>query len=75
MPRASVAFAAELLMPRKFVELEVERIVSKRRTLSAQQLTGDLARVFHVSAEAMQYRLTNLGILDPAALIGLIRQR
>jgi Zn-dependent peptidase ImmA (M78 family) len=64
------AFAAELLMPRKFVESEVERVLSKRQNATPQQLAADLAKTFHVSAEAMSYRLENLGILDPYALVG-----
>lgn len=64
------AFAAELLMPRKFVEREVDRVLAKRRNVTPQQLAVELAKTFHVSSEAMSYRLENLGILDPYALVG-----
>jgi Zn-dependent peptidase ImmA (M78 family) len=64
------AFAAELLMPRKFVEREVERVLTKRRNVTPHQLAGELGKTFHVSPEAMSYRLENLGILDPYALVG-----
>ena len=64
------SFAAELLMPRRFVQEEVERVVSKRGNITPQELAATLAKRFHVSAEAMQYRLGNLGVLDPFALIG-----
>ena len=64
------AFAAELLMPREFVQREVERALTKRHDVTAQQLSSDLAKVFSVSAEAMQYRLANLGVLDPHQLVG-----
>lgn len=64
------AFAAELLMPRKFVDLEIERVLSRRANVTAQQLSTELAKTFQVSTEAMQYRLSNLGVLDPSALVG-----
>lgn len=64
------SFAAELLMPRKFVAEEVDRVISKRSNVSPQELVSALAKRFDVSAEAMQYRLTNLGVLDPYALVG-----
>jgi Zn-dependent peptidase ImmA (M78 family) len=63
------SFAAELLMPRSFVEDEVERVISKRSNVSPEELAATLAKRFHVSAEAMRYRLANLGVLDPYALI------
>lgn len=64
------AFAAELLMPRRLVQREVERALGKRRNITVQQLSAELARLFQVSPEAMQYRLENLGVVDPFALIG-----
>jgi Zn-dependent peptidase ImmA (M78 family) len=62
-------FAAELLMPRDFVAREVERAVGKRRSIDAQMLAVRLAHLFNVSQQAMEYRLANLGVLDPAALV------
>jgi Zn-dependent peptidase ImmA (M78 family) len=64
------SFAAELLMPRRFVEEEVDRVVSKHSKVTPQELAARLAKRFDVSAEAMQYRLANLGVLDPDALVG-----
>lgn len=63
------SFAAELTMPRKFVQREVERTLSKGRDVSPQELVRALAKSFAVSAEAMQYRLANLGVLDPSQLV------
>ncbi|CAN5821026.1 hypothetical protein BH20ACT14_BH20ACT14_00860 [soil metagenome] len=57
-------------MPRHFVQRELDKTLAKRQSIAAAQLASDLSRVFHVSAEVMQYRLTNLGGLDPAALVG-----
>ena len=62
-------FAAELLMPREFVAREVDRALTKRRTTDAQSLASQLARIFNVSPQSMEYRLANLGVLDPAALV------
>jgi Zn-dependent peptidase ImmA (M78 family) len=62
-------FAAELLMPREFVVREVGNAISKRKEIDAQSLANQLARLFNVSPQAMEYRLTNLGVLDPAALV------
>jgi Zn-dependent peptidase ImmA (M78 family) len=64
------AFAAELLMPRRLMQEEIERAVAKAGTVTPKQLVTQLAKRFHVSAEAMSYRLTNLGIFDPYSLTG-----
>jgi Zn-dependent peptidase ImmA (M78 family) len=60
-------FAAELLMPRELVINELEEYMKKvaatNRTMSHEDLITSLAREFDVSAEAMGYRLINLGIL------------
>jgi hypothetical protein len=52
-------------MPRTLVRDEVERVVSKTSDVSSHDLAADLAKTFRVSAAAMLYRLTNLGVLDP----------
>lgn len=57
-------------MPRELVAREVERALTKRRTIDAQTLAAQLARLFNVSQQAMEYRLANLGVLDPVALVG-----
>jgi Zn-dependent peptidase ImmA (M78 family) len=62
---AANAFAAELLMPRRFMHEEIQRVVSKQQGVTPQVLVAELARRFQVSPEAMSYRLTNLDILDP----------
>ncbi|MEU6765237.1 ImmA/IrrE family metallo-endopeptidase [Streptomyces sp. NPDC046853] len=56
------AFAAETLMPREMVRSRVMSYV-KRKSLTRDQLITGMARDFDVSAEAMGYRLINLGIL------------
>jgi Zn-dependent peptidase ImmA (M78 family) len=58
-----------MLMPRTFVEEEVEAVVSRRPNAMPDQLATTLADKFQVSAEAMRYRLSRLGVLDPCALI------
>ena len=64
------AFAAELLMPREAVERQVERALTRSEFLTPQQLSKQLAKAFHVSPQAMSYRLENLGVVDPVGLIG-----
>ena len=60
-------FAAELLMPRELVinslEEYIDEISKTNRAMSHEDLITSLAREFDVSAEAMGYRLINLGIL------------
>ena len=56
------AFAAALLMPREHVIKEVEALYA--RALEREQLVAQLARRFNVSAEAMGYRLINLGVIS-----------
>jgi Zn-dependent peptidase ImmA (M78 family) len=63
------AFAAELLMPRRLIEREVDKALNRQQTITAQELAAQLARLFKVSAEAMSYRLQNLGVVDPLALV------
>ena len=57
-------FAAELLMPEPLV---LEALVRRqtRAEMSQEEIIQDLAREFQVSAQAMEYRLTNLGIFMP----------
>lgn len=63
------AFAAELLMPRHLIEREVDRALTRHPAITAQELAAQLAKLFKVSAEAMSYRLQNLGVVDPLALV------
>jgi Zn-dependent peptidase ImmA (M78 family) len=61
------AFAAALLMPREFLlerlGLYVTKVQNSAKSLSREDLIGQLGREFDVSAEAMGYRLINLGVL------------
>jgi Zn-dependent peptidase ImmA (M78 family) len=59
------AFAAELLMPRKLMQREIERLIARSRQIAPEQLIAELAETFRVSQEAMRYRLVNLGVLGP----------
>jgi Zn-dependent peptidase ImmA (M78 family) len=68
--REANAFAAELLMPRTLIETEIDRALSRRGSITPNQLVAELSRRFQVSAEAMSYRLSNLGVLDPYLLTG-----
>jgi Zn-dependent peptidase ImmA (M78 family) len=65
---AANAFAAELLMPRKFLQDEVQEAITRHEGLTAGQLVEDLRKKFKVSQQAMGYRLENLGIIDPGEL-------
>lgn len=55
------AFAAELLMPQDLV-LRALRDIDPERSGSEARLVADLAHVFAVSEQAMEYRLVNLGV-------------
>jgi Zn-dependent peptidase ImmA (M78 family) len=56
-------FAAALLMPENIVFDHVLRLVKANGQITRETLIAELARIFDVSAEAMGYRLINLGIL------------
>lgn len=58
-------FAAELLMPASLVLEAVRRRQAKRSDLSSILLVDELAEEFQVSSQAMEYRLTNLGMFMP----------
>lgn len=62
---AANQFAAELLMPRNLVLDAVAERQRRRPELSASMLVEDLAAFFEVSSQAMEYRLTNLGMFMP----------
>lgn len=53
-------FAANLLMPRKKLQLDVEKISQENIT---KDKIADLARQYGVSSEAMMYRLANLNLI------------
>ena len=52
--REANAFAAALLMPKPFIESELQKLVIKN------DVTADLADIFNVSTQAMSFRLSNL---------------
>ncbi|MEO8009263.1 MAG: ImmA/IrrE family metallo-endopeptidase [Betaproteobacteria bacterium] len=56
-------FAAELLMPEELVANEVSKRLKKKGKYSQQLLVEELATTFGVSAQSMEFRLINLGIL------------
>lgn len=56
-------FAAALLMPKGMVRRELTALLDADPDLSAENATAELARKFHVSRDAMHYRLLNLGLL------------
>lgn len=55
-------FAAALLMPRGFLMEELDKIPANKRGMN---IAEHLASVFEVSSQAMEYRLSNLGITIP----------
>jgi Zn-dependent peptidase ImmA (M78 family) len=68
--REANAFAAELLMPAAFVADEAHQLVDQQTTITAKRLAAQLATRFEVSAQAMEIRLANLGILSPLIVEG-----
>jgi Zn-dependent peptidase ImmA (M78 family) len=56
-------FAAELLMPQRFITDAVKRVIASRIS-SREELVTSLARDFDVSNDAMGWRLINLGMLS-----------
>jgi Zn-dependent peptidase ImmA (M78 family) len=59
------AFASELLMPRNFVEKEINKILKQNgdKAPDKDALVSGLAKIFQVSKRAMECRLVNLGII------------
>ena len=55
-------FAAALLMPQALLIKELEKIPANQRGIN---IAEHLASVFEVSQQAMEYRLSNLGITIP----------
>jgi Zn-dependent peptidase ImmA (M78 family) len=56
-------FAAGLLMPERIVSQYVTNLIQANGDIMREGLIAELARIFDVSAEAMGYRLINIGIL------------
>lgn len=60
-------FAAEILMPRDMVEKEINKLISKNKSFqSKESFIEDMAKIFVVSTQSMEFRLNNLGILTSA---------
>lgn len=59
------AFAAALLMPRAFIRDAISRVVERDPDFNPQALLQELAQRFKVSTEAMQHRLSSVGIAHP----------
>lgn len=57
------AFAAELLMPRSFVLVELGKAIKKQKSHDAEVIVESLARTFDVSNQAMDIRLRTLGLM------------
>jgi Zn-dependent peptidase ImmA (M78 family) len=59
--REANAFAAALLMPSTEVTTEVRRVLDRGGTTD-NRLVANLAQLFDVSEQAMEFRLVNLGL-------------
>lgn len=59
--RDANAFAAELLMPRSEILSQVQKVLDRGGTTDARFI-ADLALLFDVSEQAMEFRLVNLGL-------------
>jgi Zn-dependent peptidase ImmA (M78 family) len=57
-------------MPRDMVVEQVKKVIAAREQITPDALARRLAKSFQVSPQAMSYRLENLGIVDPAGLLG-----
>lgn len=57
------ALAAEVLMPRAFIVVELEKLLQKYESHDDEQIIRELARIFEVSQQAMEFRLKNLGMM------------
>jgi len=62
---AANRFAAALLMPRSWIVGEANRRLECQPPMRDDELLLDLARLFDVSQQAMEYRLANLGVWAP----------
>lgn len=58
--REANAFAAALLMPNKLIKEEIQKYTPS----SKQSIIEYLSNKFKVSEKSMEYRLTNLGLID-----------
>lgn len=58
-------FAAQLLMPREAVIAESEKRYRRLSSKREEDMTRELADLFDVSLSAMEFRLVNLGVINP----------
>lgn len=56
-------FAAALLMPRKMVRNEFAALLDRDPEIDSETLLREMAAIFGVSRDAMNFRLLNLGLL------------
>ena len=56
-------FAAELLMPVRFINDQLTEILDQNPDIDIEILTKDLSTKFEVSQHSMEYRLKQLGLL------------
>lgn len=68
--REANRFAASLLMPARLVQEHAKHLIGDQSPVSDRWLVEQLAKHFQVSAQAMEYRLVNLGVLSPMTLEG-----
>lgn len=62
---AANQFAASILMPRRWVIRDVDRVLERQRGISGEELIERLAKDYRVSRQAMEFRMANLGIWAP----------
>lgn len=55
-------FAAQLLMPSELIKNKVKQLITEDRRITKNQLIESLAKTFHVSISAMEFRLKKLGV-------------
>jgi Zn-dependent peptidase ImmA (M78 family) len=60
------SFAAAILMPEALISAAVERRLRAENGYDIEKLMSDLASEFEVSVQAMEHRLTNLGMMIPS---------
>lgn len=57
-------FAAELLMPKDFVEKSLQ-VIGKKKLLDWKKIVERISKEYKVSAQTVEFRLKNLGISFP----------
>jgi Zn-dependent peptidase ImmA (M78 family) len=65
--REANAFAAEILMPKDFLERDIETVGDELSLSAEHTFIAELAARYGVSRQALSFRLINLGLIDPAA--------